>query len=372
MLNLLRRLVSTISLLAAARAIGSTGRGLRISTFRVPLRRATAIAAVAAAAMLAGCAGTPSALAPASANATMIYDLILITFGIAAVVFVVVEGMLVYSVVRFSRRRADEQPSQVEGNRRLEIAWTLAPAIVLAVVFVISVRTLWLLSYQPTLAAGAPNNSQALHVHVIGHQWWWEFDYTDQKFATANELHVPVGAIVKLDLESADVAHSFWVPQLGGKTDVIPGHVNQTWFQATSPGTYHGQCAEFCGVEHADMRFDVVAESPDQFEAWVKHQQSPLPPMTGDAAKGEQVFMASPCVGCHTIDGTKAQGKVGPNLTHFGSRRIFAGGIMDNTPDNLAIWLRDPQQVKHGNLMPNLHLSTQQIDVLVTYLESTK
>jgi cytochrome c oxidase subunit II len=328
--------------------------------------------AVAATGLLAGCAGTPSALAPASPNATLIYDLILIVFGIAAVVFVVVEGMLIYSAVRFSRRPAGEQPSQVEGNRRLEIAWTLAPAIVLAIVFIISIRTLWLLSYRPALALGTSNDPQALHVRVVGHQWWWEFDYAAQGIVTANELHVPVGTIIDLDLESVDVVHSFWVPQLGGKMDVIPGHVNQTWFQVTSPGTYHGQCAEFCGVEHADMRFDVVAESPDQFQAWVKQQQSPLPPMTGNAAQGEQAFMSGACVGCHTIDGTKAQGKVGPNLTHFASRRIFAGGVLDNTPDNLATWLTDPQKVKPGNQMPNLHLSPQQIDALVAYLESMK
>jgi cytochrome c oxidase subunit 2 len=332
----------------------------------------TATLAVAAAGLLAGCAGTPTALSPASSNATLIYNLILIVFGIAAVVFVVVEGMLIYSVVRFSRRPAGEQPSQVEGNRWLEIAWTLAPAIVLAIVFVISARTLWLLSYRPTLTPGTSSDPQALHVHVVGHQWWWEFDYTNLKIVTANELHVPVGTVVDLDMESVDVVHSFWVPQLGGKMDVIPGHVNQTWFQVMQPGTFHGQCAEFCGVEHADMRFDVVAESPDQFQAWVKQQQSPLPPMTGNAAQGEQVFMSGACVGCHTIDGTKAQGKVGPNLTHFATRRIFAGGVLDNTPDNLATWLADPQKVKPGNVMPNLHLSTQQIDALVAYLESTK
>jgi cytochrome c oxidase subunit 2 len=372
MLNFLRRLASKISQLAAVRAIGPADREPRISPFRVSRQKATAIVAAAAAGLLAGCSGMPSALAPASTNATLTYQLILIIFGIAAVVFVVVEGMLIYAAIRFSRRPADEQPSQVEGNRRLEIAWTLAPAIVLAIVFVVSLRTLWLLSFRPTLAPGTSNDPQALHVHVVGHQWWWEFDYTDEKFVTATELHVPVGAVVDLSLESADVIHSFWVPQLGGKIDVIPGHVNQTWFQVVMPGTYHGQCAEFCGVEHADMRFDVVAESPDQFQAWVKQQQTPLPPMTGDAAQGEQVFMNGPCVGCHTIDGTKAQGKVGPNLTHFATRHVFAGGILDNTPANVATWLGDPQKVKPGNVMPNLHLSTQQIDALVAFLESTK
>jgi cytochrome c oxidase subunit 2 len=371
-MNLLRRLASVFSPPTAARTSGSALRGLHNPIFHGLSRRVTATLAVAAAGLLSGCAGAPTALSPASSNATLIYNLILVIFGIAAVVFVVVEGVLIYSVVRFSRRPADEQPSQVEGNRRLEIAWTVAPAIVLAIVFVVSARTLWLLSYRPTLTPGTSSDPQALHVHVVGHQWWWEFDYPDLKIVTASELHVPVGAVVDLSLTSVDVIHSFWVPQLGGKMDVIPGHDNQTWFQATQPGTYHGQCAEFCGVEHADMRFDVVVESPDQFQAWVKQQQSPLPPMAGDAAQGEQIFLNGACVGCHTIDGTKAQGKIGPNLTHFATRQIFAGGVLKNTPDNLATWLADPQKVKPGNLMPNLHLSTQQIDALVAYLESTK
>jgi cytochrome c oxidase subunit 2 len=318
---------------------------------------------------LAGCAGAPSSLSPASSDARLISSLAVTVFAIAAVVFAVVEGMLIYSAIRFSRKKGGSLPKQVEGNARLEIAWTLAPAIVLAIVFVLSLRTLRTVAYQPSLAN---TGKTAVHVRVVGHQWWWEFDYPDLHIVTADEMHVPVGAVVNVDVESADVIHSYWVPQLGGKIDAIPGHVNHTWFEATQAGAYHGQCAEFCGVEHANMRFQVVVETPEQFQAWVNGQQTPVPTLTGDAASGEQVFMNGPCIGCHTIDGTKAQGKVGPNLTHFASRGVFVGAVLDNTPQNVARWLADPQQVKPGALMPNLHLPQDQIDELVAFVESLK
>ncbi len=185
-------------------------------------------------------------------------------------------------------------------------------------------------------------------------------------------MHVPVGGTVTIDLESVDVIHSFWVPQLAGKTDVIPGKVNHTWFQAGQPGTFHGQCAEFCGIEHANMRFEVVAESPEAFQAWAAQQQAAPAAKSGDAAQGEQVFLNGTCIGCHTVNGTKAQGKVGPNLTHFATRKVFAGATMENTADNVSRWLADPQAVKPGTLMPNLHLPSDQIAALVAYLESLK
>ena len=321
---------------------------------------------------LAGCAGAPSPLAPVSSNARLISSLTWVVFGIATIVFVVVEGMLIYSTIRFSRKTSDGLPKQVGGNTRLEIAWTLAPAIVLAIVFVISMQTLRTIAFQPSTSPDAGDPSQALHVRVIGHQWWWELDYPDLHIVAADEMHVPTGTVVNVDVESVDVIHSYWVPQLGGKIDAIPGHVNRTWFQATQAGTYYGQCAEFCGVEHANMRLQVIVETPEQFQTWVKGQQAAVPAMTGDAATGEQVFLNGPCVGCHTIDGTKAQGKVGPNLTHFASRSVFAGAVLDNTPQNVAQWLADPQKVKPGNLMPNLHLPQNQIDELVAFLESLK
>ncbi len=329
---------------------------------------------------LAGCAGSPSPLVPASPNATIIYNLTVVVFVIAAAVFVVVEALLFFSVIRFSRRQGPGEPQQIEGNTKFEIAWTAAPAIVLLIVFFVSLQALFPLSSVPatsktagTLASApslAPGDS--LHIRVVGHQWWWEIDYPDYKVVTANELHVPVGATITADLESVDVIHSFWVPQLGGKTDVIPGHINHTWFQPKEIGTFHGQCAEFCGIEHADMRFEVVVEPLDQFQAWLQQQQAPVAAKTDDAAKGEQVFLNGVCIGCHTVDGTKAQGKVGPNLTHFASRSVFAGATLTNNTDNLRRWLTDPQKVKPGNLMKIPPLTPEQIDALIAYLASLK
>jgi cytochrome c oxidase subunit 2 len=326
---------------------------------------------------LSGCSASPSPLAPASQNAGIIYNLTVVVFWIAVAVFVVVEGMLLYSVIRFSRNRIEGEPAQIEGNTKLEIAWTAAPAIVLLIVFFFSLQALGPLASLPNpvsrarTAVDAPAVAPAnLRVRVVGHQWWWEFDYPDYQITTANEMHVPVGTTVTVDVQSADVIHSFWVPQLAGKIDVIPGRVNHTWFVAKDVGRFHGQCAEFCGIEHANMRFEVVVEPADQFQVWLQQQQAPVAAKTGEAAKGEQVFMTGACIGCHTIGDTKAQGKVGPNLTHFATRRLFAGGVLDNTPENLTRWLTDPPAVKPGTVMPNLHLSPEQISALVAYLES--
>lgn len=333
--------------------------------------------------LLAGCAGSPSPLAPASMNSTLIYNLTVVVFLIAAAVFIVVEGVLFYSVIRFSRNKTPGEPEQIEGNTKFEIAWTAAPAIVLLIVFFVSLQALFPLAQAPITrtakspAGNAPGVANVaadnnVQIRAVGHQWWWEFVYPDLNITTASELHVPVGGTITIDLESVDVIHSFWVPQLAGKTDVIPGKVNHTWFQADVPGTFHGQCAEFCGVEHANMRFDVVVETPEVFQAWAAQQQAAPTAKSGAAATGEQVFLNGACIGCHTVDGTKAQGKVGPNLTHFATRRLFAGATMENTPENLARWITDPQAVKPGTLMPNLRLPNDQIAALVAYLESLK
>ncbi|MGH2350349.1 MAG: cytochrome c oxidase subunit II, partial [Chloroflexota bacterium] len=212
----------------------------------------------------------------------------------------------------------------------------------------------------------------------IGHQWWWEFQYPELGVTTANELHIPVGVPINLELESADVIHSFWVPHLAGKTDAIPGRVNRLWFLADEPGTYNGQCAEFCGIEHALMRMLVIAESQSEFDAWVRNERS-IPafaatPTAQDSlvTRGAQLFANGVCITCHTIRGTAAQGKVGPELTHVGSRQTIAANTLPNTPEGLERWLRNPQAVKPGNLMPNLNLSDEDIDALVAYLQSLK
>ena len=314
----------------------------------------------------AGCASSPSTFAPASTNAIMIKNLTVILFSIAALVFVVVEGLLIFTAIRFRGKNQAGFPNQIEGNGRIEIAWTIFPAVVLLVIFFVSLKPLGFLGYQPA------SGSNVLHVRVVGHQWFWEFDYPDLNITTANELHIPVNTTVDIEVSSVDVIHSYWVPQLGGKIDAVPGHINSTWVEATQTGVYHGQCSEFCGAQHGEMLFDVYVDTPEQFQAWVQNQQLPIPQMTGQAAQGEQEFMNGPCVGCHTINGTKAQGKVGPNLTHLGSRFTYAGGIGLNTYESMATWLANPQAVKPGNLMPNLHLSQSQINDLVAFLVNLK
>jgi cytochrome c oxidase subunit 2 len=316
--------------------------------------------------VLAGCASTPSTFTPASDNARIINNLTITLFVIAALVFVVVEGLLIFTSFRFRAKDTQGYPKQVEGNQRIEIAWTIFPAVVLLVVFFVSLKSLSTLGYQPA-SAGNP-----LHVRAIGHQWWWEFDYPDLKITTANELHIPVNAVVNIDVESVDVIHSYWVPRLGGKIDAIPGHTNLTWVQATETGVYRGQCSEFCGAQHGKMLFDVYVDTPEQFQAWVANQQSPIPQLSGQAAVGEQEFLKAACVGCHTVDGTIAQGKVGPNLTHLGSRFIYAGGVGINTYESMAAWLADPQAIKPGTLMPNLHLTQSEIDDIVAFLINLK
>ncbi len=316
---------------------------------------------------LTGCAGSPSIFNPASDNARQISDLVQTIYIIAAVVFVVVESLLVFSALRYSRRNAGPA-SQIEGNTRFEIGWTILPAVVLAIVFLVSLATLTGLAYQPAAVANDP----PLTVTVIGHQWWWEFDYPDQKIVTAGEMHVPVGTVINLNIQTVDVVHSYWVPQLGGKIDAIPGQTNKTWFRATQTGSFPGQCSEFCGIEHGDMRFVVIVDSQADFDKWVTDQQSPIPTATGDAAQGEALFMKGACVACHTINGTPAQGKIGPNLTHVKSRTIIAGGALDNTTGNMWTWLADPQAVKPGTVMPNLHLSQQDIILLAQFLDTLK
>lgn len=314
---------------------------------------------------LSGCSSTQSILEPATGNAREVTGLFYTIFYVALVIFVLVEGLLVYFVIRYQRRQKAELPEQIHGNTPVEIAWTLAPALVLAVVFVLTVRTMSAVS----ITAQPPSS---LNVRVVGHQWWWEYQYPDLNIVTANDLHIPVGEVVSVTLTSDNVIHSFWVPELTGKTDVIPGHENKTWLRAETAGQYNGQCAEFCGAQHAHMLFHVIAQPRDEFDAWVKGQQTAPAAPSGDAAKGADVFNRSACIGCHTIEGTKGQGKVGPNLTHFGGRISIAAGTLLNTPENLALWLKNPQAIKPENDMPNLGLSQDDIQALVAYLESLK
>ena len=306
-------------------------------------------------------------------------DLFYIIFWAAVFVFVVVEGALVYALIRYRRRPGQGIPAQVHGNTRLEVAWTIAPAIVLAVIAVPTVDKLYEL-------AAPPAGEEILEVEVIGHQWWFEFRYPELTYAgadgrarvltTANELHIPVDTVVNFTLNSRDVLHSFWVPKLGGKTDMVPNHTNTMWLKADDPGTYFGQCAEFCGLSHALMRFMVIAQEPEDFDLWVRQQQAP--PVTSTdplVAEGIRIFTEDRLAGgqrcsfCHTVEGVSL-GTTGPNLSHVASRGTLVAGLMERTDDHLAEWLRDPLAMKPGSVMPNLGLSEEQIEALTAFLQS--
>lgn len=285
-------------------------------------------------------------------------DVLLWTMGI----FVVVEALLLFALWRFRSREGEgEVPEQVHGHTALEIGWTLAPAAILFFIAIPTIKTIF-------STQGEPPQRDPVEVKVTGHQWWWEFEYPDLGVVTANELHVPVGRTVRLTLTSADVIHSFWSPRVGGKRDLNPGTENTLWFTPDSTGVYEGQCAELCGTSHANMRFRIFVDEPDVFDAWVEARARPAEP---DSA-GFQTFLTSGCAACHAIDGTPSQGRVGPDLTHVGSRTTIAAGIRPNTPDHLAGWLRTPDSVKPGALMPDLNLSEEKIETLVAFLEGLK
>ena len=311
--------------------------------------------------LLAACTReTPfNTLAPAGPVAEKQADLFWLVFWIAAAVFVLVEGALVVIMYRFRRRSADDTPRQIHGNTRLEVMWTILPALLLAGVAVPTVGTIFDL-------AEAPPGSMV--VKVTGHQWWWEIEYPDLGVVTANEAHIPTGEQVIFELTSDDVIHSWWVPRLAGKMDLVPGRTNTMNLAADAPGTYRGQCAEFCGLSHANMRFRVVAQEPADFEAWVDDQ---LAEAAAPDAEVEQILPT--CFACHQfrgVGGPQAPPPIeGPDLTHIGGRQTIAGGMLPNDPETLARWLRDPPAVKPGSKMPDYNLTEPQIEALVEYLQ---
>lgn len=294
-----------------------------------------------------------------------------LTFGIAAVVFVIVEGLIVVAIIRFKEKSPkDPLPKQTHGNTKAEIAWTVAPALVLALIAVPTVSTIF------KLAKEQPNS---LQVKVIAHQWWWEYRYKESGVVTANELHIPTDRNVYLTLESDDVIHSYWVPKLAGKQDVVPGRVNHMTLNSPKVGTFEGQCTEYCGFSHANMRLKVMAQSPADFDQWLADQKRDASHPSGTlAAEGERLFTegkfagGQSCANCHTVKGTDAQGTFAPNLTHVASRTSFAGSMFEFNDANLRAWLTDPPGRKPGSKMPNLHLSDSQLEALVSYLDSLK
>jgi len=318
---------------------------------------------------------------PAGTHAQRIYDLMVPVFWAALGVFVVVEGLLVYSVFRFRQRsESDPMPAQIHGNTRIEIMWTIAPALILLVIAVLTFRT---------QAENAVQPADAMKIQVVGHQWWWEFKYPDSKVVTANDVYIPTGQDIQFQMTSVDVIHDPWMPKLAGKTDAIPGHTTVLSFRTEKPGIYRGLCAEFCGTEHAIMRFRVIAVAPDVFQTWVQQHLQPVGPALkpgttdatqlgpGDPMRGEKAFLnvKNLCITCHRIEGYKeAVGVVGPNLTYFGSRETIAAGALPNTVENLKRWIHNPGAVKPGNQMATVikegMISDQDIDDIVAFLRS--
>ena len=331
-----------------------------------PNRYALALASVWLLAMGRGyCDGpqaSPSMFAPASTSAHQIYSFSLFILAITGAIFVSVAGLLVYVILKYRARKGDpeHEPPQVYGSVQVELAWTIIPILIVVVIFLTTARIIFAIQ-------DAPEPKTAVNVTVVGHQFWWEFRYPQLGIVTANELHIPVGNATYLRLMSADVDHSFWVPQLGGKTDLIPNHPNEMWYEPTATGMYVGQCAQFCGIEHAKMLIRVYVDTPEQFQAWAANQQKAAVD-DPQVAEGRHIFETEACMNCHTIRGTAAKGTVGPDLTHLMSRATIAAGAAPNTPHDLHRWIEDPSTFKDGALMPAMQLSRQQIDDVVAYL----
>ncbi|HUZ05518.1 MAG TPA: cytochrome c oxidase subunit II [Acidobacteriaceae bacterium] len=310
---------------------------------------------------------------PASTPAQITYSVSLFVFGIVGVIFVVVAGVLLYVIVRYRQRPGEElaEPPQVYGSHQIELSWTVIPVLIVVVLFLVTARVIFGIQ-------NAPRPADAMDVTVVGHQFWWEFRYPKLGIVTANELHIPVSnpkapLPTYLTLLSADVDHSFWVPRLAGKTDLIPNHVNQMWVDPTTPGVYLGQCGQYCGTEHAKMLLRVYVDTPQDFAAWVRQQQQPvasLPHNNAEVEAGQQVFATNACVNCHTVAGTSAHGRFGPDLTHLMSRQTIAAGAAENTAANLRAWIQDPDTFKRGSRMPAMKLTDLQLDQITAYLST--
>ena len=309
--------------------------------------------------------------APASTPASAIVDLSMLVLSITAVIFVVVASLLVYAIVKFraTPANADREPAQVYGSTQIELAWTIVPILIVLVLFAATARVIHAIQ-------DAPQPPTAVEVTVIGHQFWWEYRYPALGVVTANELHVPVSDPSRprptfLKLLSADTDHSFWIPQLAGKIDLIPNRVNHLWMDPHRPGIFLGQCAQYCGTQHAKMLQRVSVDTPDEFDAWIRAQREPAIE-DESAIAGRRIFETTACINCHTVRGTVANGRFGPDLTHLMSRATIASGAAENTPENLRVWLKDPDAIKPGSLMPAMKLSDAELDALVRYMLSLR
>jgi cytochrome c oxidase subunit 2 len=306
---------------------------------------------------------------PASTPAKSISDLSAFVLVITGIIFFVVFGLLVYSVVKFGGRAGDagREPAQVYGSTQIELAWTIIPILIVVVLFLATARVIHAIQ-------DAPKPAGAVDVIAIGHQYWWEFRYPKLGIVTANELHIPVSdpdhpTPTFLQLLSADTDHSFWVPELAGKTDLIPNHPNRMWMDPQRTGVFLGQCAQYCGTQHAKMLLRVSVDGPEDFAAWVQTQQRPAVEDAG-AVAGRRVFENNACMNCHAAGGTPADGRFGPDLTHLMSRATIAAGAAENTHDNLRLWIQNPSAIKPGSLMPAMKLSDADLDAVVNYMET--
>ena len=330
-------------------------------------RRAAAVAAALSLALLAAACGVypQNAFNPHSEYANQGLDLFVLTIWLGVIIGGLVEIALVVIAIRYRRRAGDRLPPQIHGSTVVEVVWTTGPVIVVGAILFFTLPVIF--------STQAPAPQSAMNIDVIGHQFWWEFQYPDANVITANELHLPVGKTVNLVLRSDDVIHSFWIPALGGKRDAFPGHTNYIWLTPNSTGEFPGQCYQLCGYSHGNMREKAIIQSPSDFQAWLTSQQSPaVQPTDPTAAEGGQLFQTRGCAACHTIEGTPAAGKIGPNLTHVAGRGVIAGSVLHFTPEDLRTWLKDPPAVKPGSIMPNLGLNDHELDVLVAYLQSLK
>lgn len=311
--------------------------------------------------------GRTSIFSPKGTPAHLIFGLSMFVLAVTACIFLVVGGLLAYALIRYRHRATDpdREPAQIYGSNQIELSWTVVPALIIVVLFLATARIIFSTEY-------ARRPAGALDVIVIGHRFWWEFRYPKLGIVTANELHIPVSdprnpTPTYLEMSSADTDHSFWVPQLAGKMDVIPNRVNVMWIDPETPGLYLGQCAQYCGVEHAKMLLRVYGQSQSDFAVWVA-QQRQLSTRDTTTEEGRSVFFHNACVNCHSIAGTTATGRFGPDLTHIASRDTIGSGIVQNTPDNLKKWIDNPDRMKPGCLMPPMHLNDRDLNAVTAYL----
>jgi len=349
---------------------GSTRDRMKRSTLQTALLIASSMVSHALAEPITFASPT-NIFAPVSTPAKSIFGLSMFVLAVTAAIFVVVFTLLAYSVVKFRKRGNDDgrEPPQVYGSNQVEIAWTVIPVLVVLSLLVATARVI-----ADVQNAARPDNT--IEVTAIGHQFWWEFRYPALGVATANELHVPVSdgnhpIPTFIKLLSADTDHSFWVPRLAGKTDLIPNHPNSMWIDPHETGVYLGQCAQYCGTQHAKMLLRVYVQSREDFERWIQEQRQPAV-VADTVSEGRRVFETTACINCHSVAGTMATGRFGPDLTHLMSRETIAAGAALNTPENLRLWIRNPDAIKPGSLMPAMQLNDHDLEALTAYLETLR